>query len=555
MSGWRVGMGNAWVSAALFAAAASACDSPGPASTDMAPQASQQLSSSTTETPAPIVAPSFSQPDSKPPNVVLILGDDVGVDLVSAYAGFFPPTPAPNTPDTPVLDALAKDGILFRNAWTNPGCSPSRAQILTGRHARRTGIGGLVKHRVPSGKPLPPGLSHDIQLLPQALKSGAAPYDTAAVGKWHLASPGQGALHALGPDGAWFDRWAGSAYNLNGTGVGYRSWPKTFATQIRDDECSGTYPCERTLREADACENYATVDTTQDALHLINTLQEPFFLYVSYNAPHTPLELPACALPASCSAAELSYSEAPPTEAELTRAMVRTMDHEIGRLLCAIDEDDTVVIFIGDNGTAGDDASGQPHGITAPFPGSHGKATVYNAGVNVPLIVRGPGLTHGVSEALVNSTDLFATIVDLAGRSSETAIPRDSVSITPYLHAQPHPTPRETILAERFTPAFTPTNFETGAPPAGYHARLDLRSVRNARFKLIEHNRKGNIESEEFYDLVSGGRLRADGKPGRDDFEQHDLMQRRSSWSPGGEIERNYMALKQTLASELPPLP
>jgi arylsulfatase A-like enzyme len=521
----------------------------------MAPQASQQLSSSTTETPAPIVAPSFSQPDSKPPNVVLILGDDVGVDLVSAYAGFFPPTPAPNTPDTPVLDALAKDGILFRNAWTNPGCSPSRAQILTGRHARRTGIGGLVKHRVPSGKSLPPGLSHDIQLLPQALKSGAAPYDTAAVGKWHLASPGQGALHALGPDGAWFDRWAGSAYNLNGTGVGYRSWPKTFATQIRDDECSGTYPCERTLREGDACENYATVDTTQDALHLINTLQEPFFLYVSYNAPHTPLELPACALPASCSAAELSYSEAPPTEAELTRALVRTMDHEIGRLLCAIDEDDTVVIFIGDNGTAGDDASGQPHGITAPFPGSHGKATVYNAGVNVPLIVRGPGLTHGVSEALVNSTDLFATIVDLAGRSSETAIPRDSVSITPYLHAQPHPAPRETILAERFTPAFTPTNFETGAPPAGYHARLDLRSVRNARFKLIEHDRKGNIESEEFYDLVSGGRLRADGKPGRDDFEQHDLMQRRSSWSPGGEIERNYMALKQTLASELPPLP
>jgi len=519
-----------------------------PSVTDFDPRDSVEASS-----PSRPLTPKLSHR----PNVVLIVGDDIGVDLVGAYAGYFPATPAPNAPDTPVLDALAREGLLFRNAWTNPGCSPSRAQILTGRHSRRTGIGGVVKWQTLAHQAPSPGLSHDIPLLPQILKEAPAPYASAAVGKWHLGSPEQGGLHALGPNNAWFDHWAGSPFNLNGEGIGYRRWPKTFATEIApgEDECGPPYPCEAMLDESHACEEYATVDTIDDAIQLLGTLAEPFFLYVPFNAPHTPLDLPGCALAATCSEDALSYANAPLTAPERTRAMTRTMDHQIGRLLCAIDRDDTVVIFIGDNGTTGNDSEGRPRGITPPFPGDHGKTTVYNGGVNVPLIIRGPGIVSGTSEALVNSTDLFATVADLAGVTGGVSIPAHSVSLAPYLYGQAHPAPRQTIHAERFTPTYVPTDLATGSPPADYRSNLHRRAIRNDRFKLIARHIGGRPVGEEFYDLLHGNSDEPRGQRQRDDFEQNDLMNQRKQWERGGEIESNYWVLKQELDRVLPALP
>lgn len=506
--------------------------------------------------PSPAVRPPISNTRHRP-NIVLIVGDDVGVDLVGSYARFFPRTPDPNAPDTPVLDALASEGILFRNAWTNPGCSPSRAQILTGIHSRRTGIGDIVTWR-PTRRYRSVGLSHRVKLLPQVLKQGADPYHTASVGKWHLGSPDQGGGHALGPEGAWFDRWAGSRFNFNGADIGYGRWPKTFASAIAadgSDECGPPYPCTSMLDEASSCADYATVDTIDDAVHAIDKLGEPFFLYVAFNAPHSPLALPVCALPATCDSQALSNSGVPATVPEHTRAMTRTMDHQIGRLLCAIDREDTFVIFMGDNGTAGDERDGSPGAITAPFPGDHGKSTVYNGGVNVPLIIRGPGIEPRTSDALVVSTDLFATVTELAGLAGETFSPADSVSIAPYLYGRPHPAPRQTIHAERFGPNYIPVDFTTGSPPPDYRARKHLRTIRNARFKLIQRHYGGRLVDEELYDLLAGGATDPEGKPGRDDFEQNDLMRIRENWKAGGEFEKNYIALSQELAVVLPPLP
>ncbi len=491
------------------------------------------------------------------PNVVLIVGDDVGVDLVGSYAKYHPPTAGRYAPETPVLDALAAEGVSFRNVWTNPGCSTSRAQILSGRHSRRTGIGALVTW-LPNRNHLVKnfGLSHDLTLLPQILKQGPVPYETAAVGKWHLGSPQQGGLHALGPDGAWFDHWAGSSFNLNGVGLGYRRWTKTFASRItEDDECGSSYPCTAMLDESASCRDYATVDTIDDALGLLETLREPFFLYVAFNAPHSPLDLPQCSLPPTCTEGELAY----PTQAvdlpQKTRAMTRTMDHQIGRLLCSIDSEDTVVMFIGDNGTAGDDSSGQARGIVAPFPGDHGKATLYNGGVNVPLIVRGPGIAPGVDDALVNSTDLFATIAELAGVPDTSAIPRDSISLVPYLYGSPHPTPRATIHAEFFVPTFIPADFDSGTLPSTYKSQYHRRAVRNQRFKLIERHRGGRFVDEEYYDLGRGGPTESGGQWQRDDFEQNDLMLVRDDWEVGGVVEEAYWSLKQDLTKTLPALP
>lgn len=527
-----------------------ACDSSEPVSIDAAGQVSS-------EAPSPEDQPPATNAVQRP-NVVLMLGDDIGVDLVGSYARYFPPSSHSDTSDTPILDALASEGVLFRNAWTNPACSPSRAQILTGLHARRTGIGDLVKWRRRNGQEPRRGLSENALLLPKLLKSGPVPYSSAAFGKWHLGSPAQGGLHALGPGGSWFDRWAGSQFNLNGEKVDYGFWHKTFATQIAadgSDECGPPYPCVAVLDASKSPSNYATVDTIDDAVDALESLTEPFFLYVPFNAPHTPLDLPEATLPATCMEGPLSFDQVPSSVAELTRAMTRTLDHQIGRLLCAIDPSDTVVIFIGDNGTAGSPRDGSPRAIATPFPGDHGKATLYNGGINVPLIIRGPGMTPGASEALVNSTDLFATVASMAGLTDPSLIPTDSISLAPYLYGGAHPAPRRTIHAERFSPTYTPTDLTSGSPPESYRSRFHRRAIRNKRFKLIQRHRAGQLVEEELYDLLAGGALDPQGGQARDDFEQNDLMRSRDDWEVGGEIEDNYWALRQELDVVLPPLP
>lgn len=493
----------------------------------------------------------------RPPNIVIVVADDIGVDLVGAYARFYPPTPAPNTPYTPTIDRLASEGLLFRNAWTNPGCSPTRSQILTGLHASRTGIGGNVSFTDFAKPAKKPGLAFGYTLLPQVLKSIPTPYDTAAVGKWHLASPIQGPMHALGPSGAWFDRWAGSRFNLGGNDSGYRKWRKTYATSIRHEgghACGPPYPCSKIVSESKSCEQYATVDTIDDAVHLVGTMTEPFLLYVAFNAAHGPLDLPNCVLPGSCSEGPLE-PVAPVTKPERTRAMVRTLDHQLGRLLCAIDDSDTVVIFIGDNGTAGDTRWGTPSGIVPPFPGKHGKGTAYQGGLNVPLIVRGPGVEPGISDALVGSTDILATVAELAGHSDPNGLTRDSISWVPYHLNDQRTSLRATVVGEIFTPIYTPVDVATGEPPKGYRSYHHRRAIRNDRFKLVEWYFNGQFTRDEFFDLLRGGPVGPNGAPTRDDFEQNDLIGSRADWPADGDIERNHRALKAELATTLPLLP
>lgn len=120
------------------------------------------------------------------PNLALVVLDDVGVDRLAVYGE----TPTGSRPAcTPNLDALAAEGLLFRRAYANPLCSSTRAQILTGRHGFRTGIGGLITS---SGEG--PGLSLRERTLPELL----AFHDSAAIGKWHLAPPAkEGLQHPL----------------------------------------------------------------------------------------------------------------------------------------------------------------------------------------------------------------------------------------------------------------------------------------------------------------------------------------------------------------------
>ncbi|MCP4246622.1 MAG: sulfatase-like hydrolase/transferase, partial [bacterium] len=309
--------------------------------------------------------------DPAPVNVIVIIADDVGVDQIAAYEQLYEysgEVAHPN-PCTPVLDALAGSGMRFTNAWSNPVCTPTRSQIMTGRRTSRSGMGSVTTPTNPDR----PGLDENIFTIGDLVL-----YD-AAVGKWHLADEDQKPDH---PCDLGFEDFLGTYYNLGtppGDGPGYYDWQR--------------WSCDSPTAEPQT--QYATAVTTDDAIAFMNTMEanagaSPWLLYVSYHAAHGPFhcpEAPDCPGPGSCTGDWCDvcdnhfgiYSE----NIRKTRAMVRAMDYQIGRLLDEVDAVDpnTAIIFIGDNGTPG-------RATHLPFNKKHAKASVYQGGVNVPLIIR-----------------------------------------------------------------------------------------------------------------------------------------------------------------------
>lgn len=494
--------------------------------------------------PSPRQSSTGSAPLATPGNVLVITLDDVGVDLIGAYENWYIAqgrdrgSPA----NTPAIDTLlASRGILFTECWTAPMCTPSRARLLTGKFGMRNGIGAVLKENETSGY-LNPGLQVTEPLLPQFLRGAPMPYTSVAVGKWHLVDTPLRAIypdHPLGsPAGTWFDRYAGAMFNLQqaapGNGVNvYSSWIKTYCSFLSPNVApcaSGNPPCD-VLKFSPPVSNYATVDTTDDALAMVASLPEPWFLYVAYNSAHAPVHDLPTGLPSQyCQNYSPNfspcYSGANPTFATRLRCMVEELDNQIGRLLCSIDDTDTTVILISDNGT-------DPNGLLPPHDRSTAKGTIKEGGVRVPFIVRSPlqapGTVGRVSRALVSSTDVFATVASIAGRSVPTGMATDSVSMMPYITGY-QGSIRKFVYTENFFPNFEPDPL-TGGPPANYVTNRHVQAIREARFKLVRRTDRiqntGNTFTvvEEFYDLQQGGPPDPiTGAPTPDWFEENDLL-------------------------------
>lgn len=361
------------------------------------------------------------------PNVVLVVLDDVGVDRVGIYAEH------PNPGRTPVLDGLAAQGAWFRDAWAMPLCSPTRASLLTGTYPSRHGVTATIKPHVTVG----PHLDPDGWMLPDALTG----YSTRAIGKWHLCRKGERLTHPLQ---CGFDGHTGSMYNLNLTG--YWGWRRTT---------NGVHSTEP---------RYATTATVEDALGALQVLPEPQFLYVNFNAAHTPFHVPP---------AHLHTYGQPSSDADLFRAMVEAMDTELGRLVDGIDLSDTYLFVMGDNGT--------PKGaVTAPHDPLHAKATLYEGGVRVPFLVLGPDVVAGERKALVSITDVFATVVGLTGGGP---VPPDSLDMTGVLLDPTSPGRRSFLYAEI-------------SNSVGGGGSTPLRAIRSPRYKWMEA-----LQGPELYDL------------------------------------------------------
>lgn len=424
---------------------------------------------------------------AEPANILVIIGDDMGIETLGSFGV------GADTPTTATLDALAEGGVSFNNMWAQPVCSPTRATILTGRYGFRTGVGAPVGPETLGHIPEPPavpsdnpvsidmgmgmgsmgasgrrggvirwGITLDEFTLTQAFNTRPdLGYDKAAFGKWHLADTRNGWNEH--PNLIGFDHFAGP---LNCCVENFAGWVKVT---------NGEFSTET---------GYAPTAKVDDAIAWLGDpaeREEPWFLWLAFNTPHGPIHMPP---------RELLQSDDPALDDPESgswpyfKAMIEAMDTEIGRLLEHIGPEvleNTYVIFIGDNGTVGSH-------IRAPFRQSSSKSTVYNGGVAVPFLIAGPGVAAGeTSYALANSTDLYATILDMAGIDIDRAVPDnvtlDSVSLMPYLANPDRESIREWIYADRFT-------LELGGVRGGDYA------IRDTRYKfLVEQG------AERFFDL------------------------------------------------------
>lgn len=366
------------------------------------------------------------------PNILLVLLDDIGNDKIGCYQE----GPPSEQPPTPNIDALAASGLRFTNFYSHPTCTPTRGSVLTGLEPYSHGLG----HALGSGQ-IHPHLPFELTTLPEALT--ACGYHSGMVGKWHL-----GRVQETGP---FLDPLLHGWELFSGvvaSAADYRAYDKWIASEAVTFSLSGT--------------TYLTTAQVDDALTMIGALPEPWFITVSFSAAHLPFHHPP-------------GFEALETNMEKYGAAVEFLDTELGRLLAEPAVASALKVVAGDNGTVSSVSS---------TPGK-AKATLWEGGVNVPLIAAGPGIRAGVSDVLVQCSDLFATVLEMAG--STDPVPATSVSFQPAL-ASALWTGRDHVFSQKFQLATGPQRRQM---------------ARGERYKLIRHADLGAGVQEWFVDLES----------------------------------------------------
>jgi arylsulfatase A-like enzyme len=406
-------------------------------------------------------------------NVILVIGDDMGVETIRAYGE------GDNPAHTPTLDALIENGLLFQNAWAYPLCTPFRASVLTGRHGFRTGVGTVVGGTAAE-------LPYEELIIPEVLDAnpdlGVA---HAAIGKWHLSTL-RGNNANTAPNRHGFSHYAGSL----GVPADYYAWERVVDGQ------------------AATSNDYVTSVQVDDALDWVSAQDGPFFLYLAFSAPHAPFHRPPDGM----------YSQTLPPgvfqrgmdATPYFLAAIEALDHELGRLLDSMDPAQrarTNVIFMGDNGSPG-------QAVQAPFERLRSKSTLYQGGIWTPLLVSGPAVSEPgrVEDAPVSSVDLFATVLELLGVEPQNwASQTDSLSLLPYLQEPGRPPLRDWTFSEQFDGADRPEE--------------DGKAIRDARYKYLrfDDGRRAlyDLEADPYEDRnLLEGELDADASAALDRLEE-----------------------------------
>jgi len=398
---------------------------------------------------------------SETPNILLIISDDMGKD---ATAGFSEGSVKPTTPN---IDQIRDNGLNFNNFWVSPSCAPTRGTMITGKYGYHSGVkwpGDILD-------------DNEQSLQEYIAQESNNDYATAVFGKWHLSGSANGtdpeALFNLGHFSGILPGGVNDFYNWG---------------LIEDGE-------ETQVTE------YMTTVLTDSAIAWVDRQTAPWFLWMAYTAPHTPFHVPPSNMHLQGDLPEYTDGAEP---LPYLMAAIEALDFEIGRLLENIPKEElanTIIIYMGDNGTSGQVAQ-------EPYSRTTAKGSVYQGGINVPLYVSGNGVSRtGEDDNLIVSTDIFSTIGELAGVNS-TEI-NDSKSFKSLF------TTESNIRDFQYT-EMNNTNRD-----------LDLWTISNGTYKLVV-NANG---SEEMYNLNN------------DPYEGNDLLE--------GNLSDNAQTAKNALEAEL----
>ena len=397
-------------------------------------------------------------PSERRPNFILIYIDDLGwKDATFQGSTYY---------ETPNIDRLAKQGMVFTHAYANaPNCAPSRACLLSGQYPPRHGIYTVgSSERGPANLrkwvPVPNKtvLKSTAVTIAEALKPGG--YVSASIGKWHLGDdPGSG------PVSQGFD------LNVGGNHQGHAgSYFSPYGLARLSDGPEGEYLTDR---------------LTDEALRFIDANKgHPFFLYLPHYAVHSPIEAKK-ELIEKYKKKTGSRGQDYPDYA----AMIESTDQGIGRIIAKLDElaltKTTVVFFLSDNGGFAQATSMEP------LRGS--KGTIYEGGIRVPMIVRWPGRVQpgSITAVPVSGVDLYPTILGIARVRPPRAYVLDGDSLVPLLTGSGGLPPRAIFW-------HFPAYLEPDSGRRGPWKASPCSAVRQGDWKLIEQFENGQLE---LYDL------------------------------------------------------
>jgi arylsulfatase A len=398
----------------------------------------------------------FSNAAVEKPNVVFLLVDDLGWGDFGAYGAKFY--------ETPNIDKLAADGMLFTNAYAAcTVCSPSRAAILSGCYPARLHLTDWIAgHNKPTAKLKIPDwkmkIDHERIVLPEALKE--AGYATGFFGKWHLMPNGQPDMDEHFPTNHGFD--------IN---IGGREWgqPKGKGKYF--------HPFEMPGMDEGKPGDYLTDKLTDKAIEFMDQTgkKKPFLLYFSYYTLHSPLMAPADRVEKYTKKAATFKNEKNELLNPVRAAMVESLDISVGRLVEKLEQmgiaDNTLIILTGDNGGDHPETTGGLRDF---------KGWSHEGAVREPLIVKWPGKIKAGSTCneMVIGMDFYPTILEFAGLVAKPEQHADGVSIAPLLSGAKTELDRDTLYWHY----------------PHYHRTKPYGAIREGDWKLIEFFEDGKLE-------------------------------------------------------------
>ncbi len=446
---------------------------------------------------ASLVMALAARAEDRPPNIVLILADDLGWADLSCYA--------PSLWQTPNLDRLAQQGIRFTHAYAaSCVCSPTRAALMTGRHPARLHLTNYLPGRkdAPDQKLLQPSIRQQLPpeeiTLAEVLKKRG--YVCGHFGKWHL---GEGP--AVNPLAQGFDVYVG--FDQGSSPGGYFNFKGSNLVARSDKD----YLTDRLTEEAER--------------FLEENRSRPFFLYLPHFAVHMPLQ-------AKQELLALYQKKAKSAPAELLRknpsyaAVLHSLDESVGRILQKLDElkltENTVVIFTSDNGGLAE----KRWPATSNAPLRAGKGHLYEGGIRVPLLVRWPGVVKPgrVCSTPVRTEDLFPTLAEIAGAELPKDRELDGVSLLSLFRGQSETLPRDCMYWHY--PHYHYSSREGGQPSG---------AIRSGDWKLIEFFEDGRLE---LYNLRT------------DEAEQHNVADKHPQLRD--KLHRQLVEWRQRLQVQMP---